>query len=72
MTTLFDGPKSVLKDIKNVVVEARIKRANDFIDEAIAKGYEYADDIKAYAFKAKKDHGFAALVESECIKRLGK
>lgn len=64
MPSLFDGPKSVLGDITNIMKQSQEKRVDSFVNEAMAKGKNTPAEIGAYARAAKKDAAFAAQVEA--------
>lgn len=69
MPSLFDGPKSVLGDISNIMKQSHEKRVQSFVDEARSKGYQTPEQIRDYAHTAKKDRGFAAQVEAAARKK---
>jgi hypothetical protein len=58
MPSLFDGPKSVLNDITNVMKQSHEKKVNGFVDEAIAKGKNTPQQVADYANRVKGP-GFA-------------
>lgn len=69
MPSLFDGPKSVLGDISNIMKQSNEKRVQSFVDEARSKGYQTPEQIGGYARAAKKDGAFAAQVEAAARKK---
>lgn len=60
---LFDGPKSVLSDINNIVKQSQEAKVNKFVDEAISKGYKTPQDVGNYAHKKTVDRNFAAAAQ---------
>lgn len=56
MPSLFDGPKSVLNDIANVMKQSHEKRVNSFVDEAIAKGKNTPQQVAEYAQRVKPEY----------------
>ena len=69
MANLFDGPKSVLNDISNVMKQSHEKRVNSFVDEAIAKGKNTPKQIAEYAQRVKPEYAKeAARVAQEKLK----
>jgi hypothetical protein len=69
MASLFDGPKSVLGDIGNIMRQSQEKKVSSFVDEARSKGYQTPQQIGDYARVAKKDAAFAAQVEAAARKK---
>jgi len=70
MPSLFDGPKSVVSDIANIMKQSHEKKVNGFVDEAIAKGKTTPQQISDYANRVKGP-GFAkdaAIVAKEKLK----
>lgn len=70
MPSLFDGPKSVVNDIANIMKQSHEKKVNGFVDEAIAKGKNTPQAIHDYANRVKGP-GFAkdaAIVAREKLK----
>lgn len=69
MSSLFDGPKSVLNDISNVMKQSHEKRVNAFVDEAIAKGKTTPKQVVEYAQRAKPEYAKdAARIAQEKLK----
>lgn len=58
---LFDGPKSVVNDIANIMKQSHEKKINGFVEEARAKGKQTPQEIYDYANRAKGP-GFAKQV----------
>lgn len=70
MPSLFDGPKSVVNDIANIMKQSHEKKVNGFVDEAIAKGKTTPQQVADYANRVKGP-GFAkdaAIVAREKLK----
>ena len=69
MPSLFDGPKSVLNDITNIMKQSHEKKVNGFVDEAIAKGKNTPQAIHDYANRVKGP-GFAKDVAKAAQEKL--